>query len=146
MNKKHHTPKTADPGMASPFASAEEAWFWFMTAQAAKNDGARITAGQGAVSRPCEPADILQALNRLYRQRRLQMDHIRVLKFYGERHMPPDPRRPRELRAYLIWAEALERLEAVLEAKGIVRRAAWFNPKAAANWVQDVMIYERMEA
>ncbi|MCD8520260.1 MAG: hypothetical protein LRY57_03010 [Alphaproteobacteria bacterium] len=117
-----------------------------MTAQAAKNDGARVTAGQGATSRPCEPADILQTLNRLYRQRRLQMDHIRVLKHYGERHMAPDPRRPREIRAYLIWAEALERLEALLESKGIVRKPAWFNPKAAANWIEDVMIYEQMEA
>lgn len=146
MNKQRYTPKTADLSNASPFESAEEAWFWFMTAQAAKNDGARITAGQGLVGRPCEPADILQALSRLYRQRRLQMDHIRVLKHYGERHMPPDPRRPRELRAFLIWSEALERLESALEAKGIVRKAAWFNPQAAANWARDVMIYERMEA
>lgn len=146
MNKKICTPKTVDPKEFSPFANAEEAWFWFMAAQAAKNDGARIVAGQGAVKRPCEPGDILQALNRLYRQRRLQMDHIRVLKHYGERHMPPDHRRPRELRAYLIWSEALERLEDLLEAKGIVQKAPWFNPKAAANWVRDVMIYERMEA
>jgi hypothetical protein len=146
VNKQQYSPKTADLHEAAPFVSAEEAWFWFMTAQAAKNDGARIVAGQGAVKRPCEPADILQALNRLYRQRRVQMDHIRVLKHYGERHMPPDHRRPRELRAYLIWSEALERLESLLEAKGIVRKPAWFNPEAAANWIQDVMIYERMEA
>ena len=146
MNEKRHISQTTNLQGAEPFASAEEAWFWFMVAQAAKNDGARITAGQGAVTRPCEPSDIFQALNRLYRQRRLRMDHIRVLKHYGERHMAPDPRRPKELRAYLIWNEALARLEAVLEAKGIVRKAAWFNPQAAANWIHDVMIYEQMEA
>lgn len=130
----------------TPFESAEEAWFWFMAAQTAKNDGARIVAGQGLMKRPCEPGDIFQALNRLYRQRRLQMDHIRILKHYGERFMAPDPQRPRELRATIFWQQALERLGEVLELKGIVKKAAWFNPKAAANWIEDMKVYERMEA
>lgn len=146
MNKPPYSPKTPSLENAQPFDRAEEAWFWFMTAQMAKNEGARIAAGQGAVVRPCEPADILQALNRLYRQRRLSMDHIRILKYYGERFMPPDPRRNKEIRAAILWQQAMEKLEELLESKGIVRKAAWFNPKAAANWVQDAMIYERMEA
>lgn len=130
----------------TPFETAEEAWFWFMAAHAAKNDGARIVAGQGLVKRPCEPGDIFQALNRLYRQRRLQMDHVRILKHYGERFMAPDPGRPRELRALIFWQQAMERLGEALEAKGIVKKAAWFNPKAAANWIEEMRVYERMEA
>lgn len=146
MNNPPYSPKTASLEHAQPFERAEDAWFWFMAAQMARNEGARISAGQGSVSRPCEPGDILQALNRLYRQRRLSMDHIRILKFYGERFMAPDPRRSKEIRAAIFWQRAMELLTEILESKGIVRKNAWFNPEAAANWVQDAMIYERMEA
>lgn len=83
-----------------PFDSCEEVWFWFMQAQKAREDGARFSVGQGLVPRPCEPLDILNVLNSLYRTRRLLMDHLRVLRFYGERQMPPDPRRAKELRAF----------------------------------------------
>lgn len=37
----------------TPFASTEEAWFWFIQAQAARNDGARFSMGLGLVPRPC---------------------------------------------------------------------------------------------
>lgn len=106
-----------------PFDSAEEAWFWFIVAQQARNDGARFTMGIGLVPRPCEPVDILKILNRLHRNRRLLMDHFLVLRHYGRRMMPPDPHRIREARAATLWAEALDRLGEVLESKGIVRRA-----------------------
>lgn len=143
-----HVPKAPDLQNTTPFQSAEEAWFWFLAAQQAKEEGARVLAGQGTLSRPCEPADIFSVLNRLYRQRRLLMDHIRVLRYYGKRFMAPDPRRTRELKAFTLWREALGRMEEVLERKGIVEKPAWFNPEArpAANWVQDVMIYEKLEA
>lgn len=103
-----------------PFESTEEAWFWFINAQQARHDGARFTAGQGALLRPCEPVDILRILDRLYRQRRLLRDHLMVLRYYGRRGMPPDSRRVREMRAYKIWSEALARLESALIGKGIV--------------------------
>ena len=103
-----------------PFESAEEAWFWFLAAQKAKNEGARIVAGQSLTPRPCEPADIFKAVDRLYRTRRLLRDHLLVLRHYGLRHLPPDPRRIKEARAAQIWAEAMERIESALSAKGIV--------------------------
>lgn len=53
----------------TPFESVEEAWFWFITAQQAKNDGARFVAGGGLVTRPCEPVDILKILDSLHRKR-----------------------------------------------------------------------------
>jgi hypothetical protein len=34
------------------FISAEEVWFWFIQANQARNDGARIQANQGNVLRP----------------------------------------------------------------------------------------------
>ena len=104
-----------------PFDSVEEAWFWFIQAQAARNDGARFTVGCGLIPRPCEPLDILQIVERLYRKRRLMMDHILVLRHYGRRLMPPDPWRVKEGRSYRLWREALERIEPVLLRKGLLR-------------------------
>lgn len=141
-------PHTTNTNNAAAFHSAEEAWFWFIAAQGAKNDGARVTAGQGSLSRPCEPSDIFQVVNRLYRQRRLLMDHLLVLRHYGKRHMAPDPRRVKEARANLLWREALSRIEVVLERKGIVKKPHWLREhlKPAANWVEEAIIYERVEA
>lgn len=109
------------------FESAQEAWFWFIAAQNAKNDGARFVAGAGLYKRPCEPIDILKTLDRLHRNRRLNRDHLLVLRHYGRRHMAPDLYRKKEVRAYHLWNEALERIEEVLVAKGIVERRSEFS-------------------
>lgn len=103
-----------------PFRDTEEAWFWFMAAYEARQSGAKIIAGIGGLPRPCEPLDILRVVDRLYRQRRLFLDHLRVLNFYGRRGSPPDARRDRERKAYGIWHEALARIEPALQRKGIV--------------------------
>lgn len=103
-----------------PFRSVEEAWFWFIQAQAARAEGARIAMGLGLASRPCEPIDILRVIDRLYRQRRLKMDHLLVLRHYGRRMMPPDPRRKSEQRGYKLWAEAMARIAPVLARKNII--------------------------
>lgn len=120
-----------------PFESAEEAWFWFIAAQEAKNAGARVVAGSGVFPRPCEPIDILKAVDQLHRKRRLLRDHILVLRHYGRRHMSPDPRRVKEARAHALWEEALERIEEVLISKKIVRRDIW---KPRAGWQNDALI------
>lgn len=104
----------------TPFANAEEAWFWSVQATDAKMAGARITAGLGLVPRPCEPGDVVRAVDRLYRQRRLCRDHLLVLVHYGRQALPPDPGRRREERASVLWTEAFNRLAPVLRAKGIV--------------------------
>lgn len=110
----------------TPFDSAEEAWFWFIQAQQAKDEGARVTMGTSLIPRPCEPADIMNVLYRLYRQRRLLMDHMLVLRHYGRRMLPPDPQRIKEGRAYRLWSEAMDRLDSALEHKGIVIRTSHF--------------------
>ena len=130
---KNRTPVTQH-AKPEPFDTVEEVWFWFIAAQQAKNDGARITAGAGMTTRPCEPVDIINILNRLYRQRRLTMDHILVLRHYGRRNMPPDLRRVKEARAHYLWEEALDRLEPVFESKGILRGSSWvkrYDPASA---------------
>jgi hypothetical protein len=120
------TPRTAPhAGLSSlsravPFRDAEEAWFWTMAALVARRDGARIVANAGRTMRPCEPDDVVKCLDRLYRQRRLDLVHARILRIWGERGVPPDPRAPRERCDWRLWREALDRLEWPLRVKGIV--------------------------
>ncbi len=127
---------------AVPFDSAEAAWFWFIQANQARIDRARISRGLSDVPRPCDPVDILRILDRLYRNRLLIMDHLLVLRHYGRRMMAPDPRRVREVRAFRLWREALSHIEAVMIRKGIVVLPA---PQPNENWFMQMCIYENTE-
>jgi hypothetical protein len=140
-DKNRYTPKTQTTQKAVPFDNAEDAWLWFILAQEARNEGARFSAGLGLIARPCEPADILNAIDRLYRNRRLVMDHILVLRHYGKRQLAPDPRRIKEVRAFALWKEALERIEPVLVRKGIVRPKLAL-PKPGRYWAHNAIVYE----
>ena len=105
---------------AQPFRSAEEAWFWTMAALVARRDGARYTARQGTVPRPCEPDDVVKCLDTLYRRRRIELLHARIMRVWGERQMSPNPAHPRERCDWRLWREAMDRLEWMLRVKGIV--------------------------
>lgn len=96
-----------------PFRTAEEAWFWLM------NPGGVVLT----ISRPCLPFDVIKIVEKLYRQRHLSMDHIRVLRFYGQRQSRPNPDRAQERHAHYVWRDALARLSAVLEQHGFVHAA-----------------------
>jgi hypothetical protein len=118
--RPNHAPVHAPLARTEPFRSVEEAWFWTMAALIARGDGARIVAGRGQVSRPCEPDDVVKCLDRLYRQRRIDLTHVRILRIWGERGTAPDPRYPRERGDWRLWREAMSRLEWPLRVKGIV--------------------------
>ena len=141
-SKEPYAPKPQPDYDVTPFENAEEAWFWFLEAQAAKNDGARTAAGLGLYHRPCEPADILKVMDCLYRQRRLVMDHFLVLRHYGKRKMPPDPRRTKEMRAHKLWIEALDRMEPILVRKGIVRAKKLRLSRPNKFWAHGAVVYE----
>ncbi len=102
------------------FRSADEAWFWTMAALMARREGARIVAGAGTTQRPCEPDDVIKALDRLYRQRRIDLQHARIMRIWGERGCAPDARVPGERGDARLWQEAMSRLEWPLRVKGIV--------------------------
>jgi hypothetical protein len=102
------------------FRSAEEAWFWTMAALAARREGARYTAGLGKVERPCEPDDVVKCLDTLYRRRRIDLVHARILRIWGERRTSPNPAYVAEKSDWKLWREALDRLEWPLRVKGIV--------------------------
>ena len=110
----------ADRAPAEPFRSAEQAWFWTVGALAARRDG---TGGNGRkrVERPCDPDDILKCLDQLYRARRIELVHARILRIWGERRTAPNPAYPRERSDWRLWREAMERLDWKLRLKGIVR-------------------------
>jgi hypothetical protein len=112
------TPRGRTPTEA--FRSVEEAWFWTMAALTARRDGARIVSGAGLVTRPCEPDDVVKCLDRLYRQRRIDLQHARILRIWGERQQVPDPRYPRERGDSRLWREAMARMDWPLRVKGII--------------------------
>lgn len=105
---------------AEPFRSAEEAWLWTMAALRARRDGARYVANSGRVTRPCEPDDVVKCLDQLYRRRRIDLTHARILRIWGERRMAPNPAYAAERCDWRLWREALDRLEWPLRVKGIV--------------------------
>jgi hypothetical protein len=111
------------PGPNPPtqaFGDAEHAWLWTMAALIARREGARFTANRGAVTRPCDPDDVVKCLDALYQQKRIDLAHARVLRIWGERQMPPSPTVAVEQQDRKLWIEALERLEWLLRIKGIV--------------------------
>ena len=103
-----------------PFPSVEDAWFWTMAALAARRDGARTRSGPGGTPRPCTPDDVVRCLDQLYRRRRLDLAHIRILRIWGERRMAPNPAWPKERGDARLWREALDRMAWPLRVKGIV--------------------------
>lgn len=114
------TPGRTAQTREQPFHSVEEAWFWTMAALTARRDGARIVSGAGLVTRNCEPDDVVKCLDRLYRHRRIDLQHARILRIWGERGTAPDPRQPREAGDWRLWHEAMVRLDWPLRVKGIV--------------------------
>jgi hypothetical protein len=102
------------------FRDAEEAWLWTMAALVARREGARYTANQGKTVRPCEPDDVVKCLDALYRRRRIDLAHARILRIWGERQASPNPAVASERCDWRLWRGALDRLEWPLRVKGIV--------------------------
>lgn len=91
-----------------PFISAEAAWF------------RTVAALQPGAAAPPWVNDVVKCLDTLYRRRRIELLHARILRIWGLRGVAPNPGRPRERSDWRIWREALDRLEALLRARGIV--------------------------
>ena len=104
---------------ATPFRTAEEAWFWTMASLTARHQGIGKT-GRSGIARPCDPDDVVKCLDMLYRQRRIDLVHGRILRVWGERQSPPNPAYASERGDWKLWKEALDRLEWPLRIKGIV--------------------------
>lgn len=119
MAQERFTFRPLRDGQACAFPDADSAWLWFYQCQQARIDGARFSAGLGAL-RPCDPDDIGQAVSRLLRQRYLDQRHLAVLGRYGRMNCCPDPMLPGQQVDSLSWNEAMGHLTPVLRNKGIV--------------------------
>jgi hypothetical protein len=102
-----------------PFRNAEEAWFWTMGVLIARREGS--VRSRPGIPRPCEPNDILRCLDVLYRSRRIDLIHARVLRIWGERQMVPPSSWQGGHGHAVLWREAMEQLEWALRFKGIIR-------------------------
>jgi hypothetical protein len=112
----HHGMIPAPP-LAPPFATTEDAWFWTMGALLARREGGRRDGPKQP--RPCEPDDVVRCLDGLYRHRRIDLRHARVLRMWGERQTSPGrDRGPSD--DCRLWREAIDRLGPLLRQKGIV--------------------------
>lgn len=98
--------------MQGPFLSVEAAWFWTVASLHAPGRG-----GGGGAGRVDE---VLKCLDTLYRRRRIELLHARILRIWGLRGVAPNPAHPRERSDWQIWREAIARLEGPLRAQGIV--------------------------
>lgn len=107
--------------ITEPFSSSEEAWFWFVRSQKARNDGARFERGMERVARPCYPDDVYRAVKKLAERKLIGAQHLKVLNSFGMLERPPDPCFREEERQFQLWDEALDRLSTELKNKKIVQ-------------------------
>ena len=105
--------------IAEPFRSAEEAWLWAFASMVARHQGSRSRSPY-ARPRPCDPDDVVKCLDGLYRRRRIDLVHARILRTWGERGVAPNPSYASERSDWRLWHEAMQRLEWPLRIKGIV--------------------------
>lgn len=109
-----------------PFDTVEECWFWTMSSLMARRDGTGRPI-PSPIKRPCDPDDVVKVLDRLYRQRKIDLQHARILRIWGERGIAPNPRFASERGDLRIWVEAITALYPPLRQKGIVAQE---RPKA----------------
>lgn len=95
-----------------PFPSVEAAWF------------ATAASLQAPPPGPSWASDVLKCVDRLYRNRRLDLLHARILRFWGVRGVAPLASRPRERSDWQVWHEAMGRLDGALRARGLVAPCA----------------------
>lgn len=98
-----------------PFRTAEEAWYWTLASLASRHGAIPAPS-----SRDFKPEDVLLCLDRLYRHRRVQLVHVRIMRLWGERGCAPNPAYPRERCDWGLWREAMDRLDWQLRQSGIV--------------------------
>ena len=120
MLEASSTDREAGTPKGRPFLSAEEAWFWAFSALLARRDGAGSAWRPPGPDRPCDPDDIFRCLDALYRTRRVELLHARILRIWGERQMCPDRRSLGQRSDWRLWQQAMGELEWSLRLKRIV--------------------------
>ncbi len=89
---------------------------WTIKALAAEAEG-KQRARPVAI---CAPAEVVKCLDTLYRRRRIDLRHVRILRIWGHRGRAPDAANPMEKADWKLWREALDRLDWPLRSLGII--------------------------
>jgi hypothetical protein len=100
----------------SPFRDTEACIIWMVQTLAAEAEGSPRKAKPSI----CEPAEVVKCLDTLYRRRRIDLHHVRILRLWGHRGRAPNPANPMEKSDARSWREALDRLEWPLRSLGII--------------------------
>jgi hypothetical protein len=98
------------------FRDAEACIIWMVQTLAAEAEGAPRKGAPGI----CTPAEIVKCLDTLYRRRRIDLHHVRILRLWGHRGRAPDAANPMERSDWRVWREALDRLDWPLRSLGII--------------------------
>ena len=106
------------------FPNSEAAWLWTCAVLRAREDGRAGPPG------PCGTEQVLRGLDRLYRNRRLDLLHVRVLRRWGWRGHGPNPARAADGFDHVVWTEALARLDWVWQQAGVISPPAHAAPSA----------------
>jgi hypothetical protein len=99
-----------------PFRDAQDCIIWMVQALAEQAEGAPRRAAPAI----CTPAEVVRCLDKLYRRRRIDLSHVRILRIWGDRGRAPDPANPMEKADWRLWREALDRLDWPLRSLGII--------------------------
>lgn len=116
MPVSHPDTRLHAPPRVAPFASVEAAWFWTAASLRALQEPGCLPPSPG----PCRPEHVVKCLDALYRQRRVELLHVRILRHWGWRGRAPNPAWPRERCDAVLWREAMGRLDWPLRMRGIV--------------------------
>jgi len=101
------------------FESAEEAWFWFCKYDV--RNGYKPKTSDYKIIRPCFLDDIYIVVSKLYLSRKIKERHLKTLIKYGRMQIAPDGRIVDEQDEALWWEDAMDKMETLLRAKGIVK-------------------------
>jgi hypothetical protein len=98
---------------------------WMVQTLAAEAEGAPHKpgprqSGPRQATSICKPAEVVKCLDTLYRRRRIDLHHVRVLRLWGHRGRAPDAANPMEKADWRIWREAIDRLDWPLRTLGII--------------------------
>jgi len=101
-----------------PFRDVDECIIWTIKALAEPHDGGAGMRGEGL--RICEPIEVVRCLDTLYRRRRIDLRHARILRIWAHRGRAPDANAPSERSDSRLWREATDRLAWPLRSLGII--------------------------
>ena len=80
----------------------------------------KVAVGLDVRSRGFNAEGLVQALDRLYRQRKIDLAHARVMRTWGERGVAPSTSIASQAADARLWRDAMRLLDAPLRAKGII--------------------------